>query len=149
MECDFSAVLWVHLVAVMRVMAYQGNERFCHICEWYHCSHMSRLAKRCCDCAVLRTAFTLAVDSTIAHCSPNRPRNHVLFICLTAINVCRLDFINLKGGDRLGCWVPSNASLCDRLFEGCVLHEHVAKEGGNIWVIKKWKAVPPYPPLPP
>jgi len=22
-----------------------------------------------------------------------------------------------------------NASLCDCLFEGCVLHEHVAKEG--------------------
>lgn len=126
-------------------------------------SHMSRLAKRGCDCAVLRTAFTLAVDSTIAYYSHDRPRNHILFICLTAINVCKLDLIKLKGSDRLGCWVPSNASLCYRLFEGCVLQEHVAKEGGSIWRIEKWKAgevpgllalclqytVPPYPPLPP
>lgn len=124
-------------------------------------SHMSRLAKRCCDCTVLRTAITLAVDSTIAYCSPNRPSNHILFIFLTAINVCKLDLIKLKGGDRLGYWVPSSASLCDRLFEGCVLHKHVMKEGGSIWRIKKWKAgevpgllavclqctVPPYPPL--
>ena len=36
MECDFSAVLWVDFVAVMRVMAYQGNELCCHICECYH-----------------------------------------------------------------------------------------------------------------
>ena len=124
---------------------------------------MSRLAKRCCDCAVLRTAFTLAVDSTIMYCSPNRPRNHILLICHTAINVCKLDLIKLKGGDRFGCWVPSDASLCDCLFEGRVLHEHVAKEGGSIWRIEKWKAgevpgllavclqctVPPHPQLPP
>ena len=54
-----------------------------------------------------------------------------MFVCLTAINVCKLDIIKLKGGDRLGCWVPSNASLYDGLFEGCVLHEHVAKDGGS------------------
>ena len=94
-------------------------------------SHMSTLAKRYCDCAVLRTTFALAADSTIVYCSPNRPRNHTLFMCLTAINVCKLDLMKLKGGDRLGCWVRSSASLCDCLFEGCVLHKHVAKEGGS------------------
>ena len=36
MECDFSAVLWVDSVALMGVMAYQCNERCCHICGWYH-----------------------------------------------------------------------------------------------------------------
>lgn len=36
MECDFSAVLWVDFVAVLRVMAYQANELCYHICEWYH-----------------------------------------------------------------------------------------------------------------
>lgn len=36
MEYNFSVILLVDFVAVMRVTAYQGNELCCHICEWYH-----------------------------------------------------------------------------------------------------------------